>query len=160
MGGVSEFETSRAGGGDYVVEALADADRREVARLYYEVRVATMTWLDPSTFDENDFALHSAGEEVIVAKSGDGSVLGFVSVWRADDFIHMLYVRESSQGSGVGARLVQALPGWPGHRYRLKCLVRNTRASAFYTSHGFQVTGRGVSDDGEYVEMTFAGQQG
>ncbi|AVF38449.1 GNAT family N-acetyltransferase [Pandoraea apista] len=157
MGGVSEFGTCHADGGDYVVEALADADRRAVARLYYEVRVATMTWLDPSTFGENDFALHSAGEEVLVAKSDDGSVLGFVSVWRADEFIHMLYVRQSSQGSGVGARLLQALPGWPGRRYRLKCLVRNTRASAFYARHGFRVTGHGVSDEGEYEEMTFAG---
>lgn len=160
MDGVSEFETSHPGGDDCVVGPLADADRREVARLYYEVRVATMTWLDPSTFGENDFVSHSAGEAVLVAKSGDGSVLGFVSVWRADEFIHMLYVRQSSQGRGVGARLLQALPGWPRCRYRLKCLVRNTRARAFYARHGFRVTRHGVSDDGEYEEMTFAGQRG
>lgn len=156
---MSEFETSCPGGDDYVIGALSEADRHEVARLYYEVRVATMTWLDPSTFGENDFTSHSAGEDVLVAKSSDGSVLGFVSVWRADDFIHMLYVRQSSQGRGVGARLLRALPGWPGRRYRLKCLVRNTRASVFYARHGFQVTGHGESDDGKYDEMTFAGQR-
>ena len=51
--------------------------------------------------------------------------------------------------------LLQALPEWPGHRYRLKCLVKNRRAKAFYLAHGFRVTGNGTSPEGDYEELSF-----
>ncbi|WP_353192808.1 GNAT family N-acetyltransferase [Pandoraea pnomenusa] len=136
-----------------VVEAATTADLPTLAHIYYEVRIATMTWLPASAFAESDFAAHSAGEEMRVAKSRDGDILGFISVWSADGFIHMLYVKPGAQGQGVGTRLLEALPDWPTHSYRLKCLVRNLRARAFYERHGFCVTGHGVSDEGEFVEM-------
>jgi len=59
------------------------------------------------------------------------------------------------QGKGAGTALLQSLPAWPEHRYRLKCLVNNSRAKAFYLAHGFQVTGRGASTEGDYEELSF-----
>ncbi len=139
-----------------VIAPATPGDFPTLARIYYEVRLATMTWVDPSLYRADDFASHAAGEDVLTAKSPDGKILGFVSVWPADDFIHMLYVEPSSQGHGVGTRLLQALPGWPTRPYRLKCLTRNTRAKTFYERHGFRVTGNGVSEEGEFEEMSNA----
>ena len=136
-----------------VITPATQADLPTLARIYYEVRIATMTWVDPSMYREDDFASHSAGEAIRVAKSSDGDILGFISVWPADDFIHMLYVEPSSQGHGVGTQLLQSLPDWPTRRYRLKCLVRNEKAKAFYERHGFRVIGRGVSEEGAFEEM-------
>ncbi|VVE83874.1 GNAT family N-acetyltransferase [Pandoraea sputorum] len=139
-----------------VIARATAADLPTLARIYYEVRLATMTWVDPSLYRADDFASHCAGEDVLTAKSPDGQILGFISVWSADDFIHMLYVEPSSQGHGVGTRLLQALPGWPTHRYRLKCLMRNTKAKTFYERHGFLVVGKGVSEEGAFEEMSNA----
>ncbi|VVE57853.1 GNAT family N-acetyltransferase [Pandoraea aquatica] len=136
-----------------VIAPATPNDVPTLARIYYEVRLATMTWVDPSMYLTDDFASHAAGEDVLTAKSLDGQILGFISVWPADDFIHMLYVEPSSQGHGVGTRLLQALPDWPTRRYSLKCLIRNTRAKTFYERRGFRVVGSGVSEEGEYEEM-------
>ncbi|MFJ2994897.1 GNAT family N-acetyltransferase [Pandoraea sp. NPDC087047] len=138
------------------ITLATQADSPTLARIYYEVRIATMTWVDPSMYREDDFTSHSAGEDVSVAKSNDGDILGFISIWPATDFIHMLYVKPSSQGQGVGTRLLQALPDWPNRPYRLKCLVRNVKAKTFYERHGFQVIGRGTSEEGEFEEMMAA----
>ncbi|MCE4062990.1 GNAT family N-acetyltransferase [Pandoraea sputorum] len=143
-------------GRQIVIAPATAADLPTLARIYYEVRLATMTWVDPSLYRADDFASHAAGEDVLTAKSSDGKILGFISVWPADDFIHMLYVEPSSQGHGVGTRLLQALPGWPARRYRLKCLIRNTRAKTFYERHGFRVIGKGVSEEGAFEEMSNA----
>jgi len=139
-----------------VIAPATASDVPTLARIYYEVRLATMTWVDPSLYRADDFALHAAGEDVLTAKSPDGKILGFISVWPADDFIHMLYVEPSSQGHGVGTRLLQALPDWPTRPYRLKCLTRNMKAKMFYERHGFRVTGNGVSEEGAFEEMSNA----
>ena len=46
--------------------------------------------------------------------------------------------------------LLQALPGWQEHGYRLKCLTRNRNALAFYAASGFVTIGEGISDEGAY----------
>ena len=51
--------------------------------------------------------------------------------------------------------LLAALPDWPHNKYRLKCLVKNSRARAFYCSKGFVVTGSGTSPEGDFEEMSF-----
>ena len=118
------------------------------------MRRATFTWVDPDRFQIDDFAIQSKGETVLVCQGWSGEIVGFVSYWDADDFIHMLYVRSEFQGQGVGTALLQALPGWPRRRYRLKCLMKNTRARRFYQSIGFIVSGNGLSTEGEYHDMT------
>ncbi|MGC7406302.1 GNAT family N-acetyltransferase [Pandoraea pneumonica] len=145
-----------ARGAGFVIEAAAVSDYPVLAQLYLDVRRQTMTWVPPERFQYDDFAVHAAGETIQVARRVDGEILGFISVRPADDFIHMLYVRESSQSAGVGAALLRALSRWPSRRYRLKCLVNNTRAKAFYLRHGFVVTDVGASEEGDYEEMVLA----
>ena len=123
-----------------VVAPATAADLPTLDRIYYEVRLATMTWVEPIALSCGRFRIALRWR-----RRSDGKILGFISVWPADDFIHMLYVEPSSQGHGVGTRLLQALPGWPTRRYRLKCLMRNTRAKTFYERHGFHVIGKWLS---------------
>ncbi|WP_254915984.1 GNAT family N-acetyltransferase [Pandoraea sp. PE-S2T-3] len=137
----------------FVIEAARPTDLPVLAQLYLDVRRQTMTWLTPDRFRYEDFASDAAGETIQVARAVNDEILGFISVWPADNFIHMLYVREASQGAGVGAALLKALPGWQSRVYRLKCLVKNSRAKAFYLRHGFVVTGAGTSEEGDYEDM-------
>jgi len=156
IGDLGDSGNISARGNAFAIEVAAVADFPVLAQMYLDLRRQTMTWVPPERFQYGDFAVHAAGETIQVAKRADGEILGFISVWPADDFIHMLYVRESSQGKGVGTALLRALPGWPTHRYRLKCLVNNARATAFYLRHGFVVVGTGASEEGDYDEMAIA----
>ncbi|VVE57674.1 GNAT family N-acetyltransferase [Pandoraea iniqua] len=137
----------------FVIEAVRPADLPVLAQLYLDVRRQTMTWLSPDRFRYEDFASDAAGETIQVARAVNDEILGFISVWPADNFIHMLYVRETSQGAGVGAALLKALPDWPSRGYRLKCLVKNSRATSFYLRHGFVVVGAGASEEGDYEDL-------
>jgi len=140
-------------GRTFVIEAARPADLPVLAQLYLDVRRQTMTWLPPDRFRYEDFAADAAGETIQVARGVNDEILGFISVWPADNFIHMLYVRETSQGAGVGAALLKALPDWPSRGYRLKCLVKNARATSFYLRHGFFVVGAGASEEGDYEDL-------
>jgi GNAT superfamily N-acetyltransferase len=137
------------------IRAPTPADLEELADIYLAVRRETFTWVEPFVFRHQDFFAHTRGEAVWLAENGDGEIAGFMTLWAPDQFIHMLYIRKQFQGQGIGTALLQALPDWQDRPYRLKCLVRNQRAKAFYRANGFVVTGTGTSAEGDYEEMTF-----
>lgn len=140
---------------DWTIRTAQAADREELADIYRLVRRQTFTWVDPARFRHEDFFSHTQGELIWLAETADGAIAGFMTLWAADDFIHMLYIRKEWQGRGAGTALLAALPEWPWHKYRLKCLVNNTEAKAFYAAKGFTVTGCGTSAEGDYQELTF-----
>jgi len=124
-----------------------------LAEIYLNVRRETFLWVDPSHFSLEDLAVHTAGERLLVCVDRHGVIAGFAALWEPDDFIHMLYILPAFQGRGAGTALLTALPEWPSRRYRLKCLVKNTRAIAFYEAAGFEIIGDGPSPEGGYKEM-------
>jgi len=136
-----------------IIRPARERDTAILADIYRDGRRQAFTWVDPATFRLDDFAAHSDGEMIWLAQAPDDAIAGFISLWAADDFIHMLYVREAWQRRGIGTALLRALPGWPAHPYRLKCLVANVRARLFYAAHGFVVVGRGRSPEGDYEEL-------
>ncbi|WP_088691182.1 MULTISPECIES: GNAT family N-acetyltransferase [unclassified Rhizobium] len=131
------------------------SDLEILADIYLAVRRETFVWVDPLSFRHEDFQAHTQGEHLWLAEAPNGETAGFMTLWPPDDFIHMLYVCKSWQGQGAGAALLAALPDWPHNKYRLKCLVKNGRANAFYRSKGFVATGSGTSAEGDYEEMSF-----
>ncbi|MBN8949973.1 MULTISPECIES: GNAT family N-acetyltransferase [unclassified Rhizobium] len=135
------------------VRPAREQDMQTLAEIYLRVRRETFLWVDPDHFGLEDLAAHSSGERLFVCEDGDGVIAGFIAIWEPDDFIHMLYILPVFQGRGAGKALLAALPEWPERRYRLKCLVKNTRAFAFYRNHGFEVIGDGASPEGDYKEM-------
>ncbi|TCU26611.1 ribosomal protein S18 acetylase RimI-like enzyme [Rhizobium azibense] len=140
---------------DYTVRNSRPSDNGQLGEIYLDERRRTFTWVDPGNFRHGDFLAHSQGEIVFVAEAGDGDIAGFMTLWAADDFIHMLYIRKQWQGRGIGTALLKALPGWPRRQYRLKCLINNTSAKTFYAGRGFVVTGSGTSAEGDYEELSF-----
>src|ERR1700712_1197625 len=131
-------------------------DTQALCDIYLTVRRTTFTWVDPSRFHREYFSTHTKDEVVFVCQNEDGGIVGFLALWEPENFIHMLYVRPESQGRGAGTALLQALPNWPRRRYRLKCLVKNERALAYYEAMGFEVCGFGTSAEGDYKDMELA----
>ncbi|TIX92193.1 GNAT family N-acetyltransferase [Rhizobium sp. P44RR-XXIV] len=143
----------------WTIRPAREQDMPLLAEIYLSVRRQTFLWVDPSHFNLEDFAVHSAGERLLVCEDLHGVIAGFAALWDADDFIHMLYILPAFQGRGAGKALLAALPDWPKRRYRLKCLVKNTHAMAFYQALGFEIIGDGASPEGDYKEMRLRGIQ-
>lgn len=133
------------------VRLAAVDDQPALRELFLASRRQTYTWLETASFCLTDLPQQTQGETILLAQDEQGALAGFISVWAADHFIHHLYVGAGQQRRGVGRALLAALPGWPGQRYVLKCLLLNHAAAAFYRASGFAETGRGMGEDGEYI---------
>ena len=106
-----------------------------LSEIYLESRKSTFTWLDASSFSLSDFKKDTEGERILVAVI-DFQVVGFISIWEPDNFIHHLYVSTDHHGKGVGTQLLQAAKS-SYESLSLKCKVENKGAIAFYESKGF-----------------------
>lgn len=103
---------------------------------------------------EVDFATFTAsieGEEVHVAVLGE-MVVGFISVWAADRFIHHLYVSPDHQSCGVGTALLDACRNIYGLPLTLKCDACNHKARRFYRNKGWQPKETGFSEHGPWEQ--------
>src|SRR5271154_1997561 len=105
-------------------------DSVALARLFVDSRLETFYWQNPARFRLEDFEKETAGETVFVAEDGTGKLLGFISVWEPERFVHHLYVVPDQQRRGIGRRLLKSLAFWLPLPYRLKCKVRNEPACA------------------------------
>ena len=131
------------------VRQAVKGDEVELARIFLAARLQVFTWCDLDGFRLEDFGVETAGEAVSVVDDGGGRVVGFISVWERERFVHHLYVDPEAQGSGYGTALLGVLDG----RHELKCQVKNVRAYRFYLRRGWRELSRGRDLTGEYALM-------
>jgi len=125
-------------------------DETALSRIYNEVRRAQFPWIDPASITPQDFLRDTQDEEVYLEQRG-ADILGFITIWVPDSFVHHLFVGLEHQGQGTGSRLLefaQKRYAWPLH---LKCVETNERALAFYRQRGGEVLDRGISHEGKYL---------
>lgn len=108
-------------------------------------------WLPSELRSNADFAKVSEGETIFVCYSHESGVLGFVSVYEAESFIHHLYVARRCQRQGVGTALLKSLEAWVPMPWYLKCVTRNEMALAFYLARGWVEESRADGPEGPYV---------
>ena len=118
--------------------------------LFYRMRLATFSWADTSQFNLSDFEKETENEHILVAYL-DEVLIGFVSVWVADNFIHHLYIDEPFQNQRVGSQLIDGVVKQFGYPLRLKCEEKNIKALSFYRKKGFIEKERGQSEIGTYI---------
>ncbi|RLL71550.1 GNAT family N-acetyltransferase [Ochrobactrum soli] len=117
--------------------------------IFLRSRQAAFRWEPSYSFDLGDFDSQTEGEFQLVACNQE-VLVGFISVWEPDQFIHHLHVDPRFLRRGIGRALLFALPGWKINRYRLKCVSANERALAFYHSNHFIQVGEGrVNGNGQ-----------
>jgi GNAT superfamily N-acetyltransferase len=138
------------------VRAAEATDLLVLAALFEQIR-SDADWLPPVAAGNRpvSFAEVTAGEQIHVAISPQGEVLGFVSVDTPNAFIHHLYVDPSWQGRGVATALLDSLERTLPRPWQLKCVVTNTRALGFYSARGWTVQGRGDGDEGPWYLLVF-----
>ncbi len=118
------------------IRSMTEADVPELARIYLTSRQATFTWMAQADFKRTDFQHDTIDEEVLVATI-DHCILGFVSTYQPDNFIHLLFVDPQFFGRGIGTELLTAALAHTGRPARLKCLSANYHAREFYRRNGW-----------------------
>ncbi|HXM05276.1 MAG TPA: GNAT family N-acetyltransferase, partial [Chthoniobacterales bacterium] len=76
--------------------------------IYTRVRASTFSWVNPKKFKESDFGPDTLGESLLVADHPTNGVVGFVGIWRPENFIHHLYVLPEFHRTGIGRALLDA----------------------------------------------------
>jgi len=132
-------------------------DTAALASLFLESRRRAFHWKDPLTFQLEDFEKQTTGEVVSVAVDQNEKILGFVSVFESDRFIHHLFVDANYQRNEIGKLLLGSLARWLPRPHRLKCVAANQRACEFYAKNGWQQVDRGVSEDGDFLLLEWNG---
>ncbi|MDJ1495332.1 GNAT family N-acetyltransferase [Cytophagaceae bacterium DM2B3-1] len=125
-------------------------DMAELRTLFLEVRQQTFLWRDTSVFTLLNFDKETEEEYILVALA-ENKVVGFISVWLADNFIHHLYVDNTYHNLGIGTQLLDTIINKVGLPVGLKCIEKNRTAMAFYTKRGFTEKVRGLSDNEVYI---------
>jgi GNAT superfamily N-acetyltransferase len=117
-------------------KASSAAEIADAAALYVRAGTAAFTWRPAGHFTAEDFVRFAQEEEVWLALMGN-ALVGILSLFRADNFIHCLYVAPEAQRLGVGRRLVARLRRETGKPLSLKLDTPNTSAIAFYEATGW-----------------------
>jgi ribosomal protein S18 acetylase RimI-like enzyme len=120
------------------IRSFKDGDVLALSNIYLNSRIATFHWIPKDLFKLDDFVKDTEGERVFVAELA-GEVAGFISLWMADNFVHHLFVRTDFFGRGIGERLLTEGLKAISRPARLKCVVRNAKACAFYEKRGWKI---------------------
>lgn len=126
----------------------------DLRRIFLEVRLATFFWLDPKHLELSDFDKTTKGERILVA-TNNGTPVGFIACWEADNFIHSLFVDPKFTGKGVGKLLLNSCLATIGRPATLKCITKNSRALRFYYAQGWTKQARGRSSEGTYYLLSY-----
>lgn len=112
-------------------------DKPRLRQLYLESRRTTFYWADPELMHLEDFDRDTEDELVFVAVSQQ-TIIGFISLYLPDNFIHCLFVDSHFKGQGAGHLLLEKAKQELQLPMKLKCLSRNAPALAFYEKEGWK----------------------
>jgi ribosomal protein S18 acetylase RimI-like enzyme len=132
-----------------IIEFRED-DLNSLRELFLKVRQSTFVWKDPESFDLFDFDTQTSGEYILTAFYQE-KIVGFISIWLPDNFIHHLFIDEKFQKIGIGKELLKAAIDKTGFPIKLKCLEKNTQAVAFYKKTGFIEKNKGGVGEDSYI---------
>lgn len=131
------------------IRKFENKDNYKLSEIYNDVRKQTFYWLDEShfktSFEEDTY------EETIFVATVNNKIVGFISIWEEDGFVHHLYIDEEYQNRGIGKLLLNYVLEIIPYNITLKCLKRNKKAINFYSRYGFKEISHGNSEDGEYI---------
>lgn len=106
-----------------------------------------------------EFHRVTEAEAILVAELAD-RVVGFVTCYRPDRFVHHLYVDPAHWRRGIGRALLAAALGRLDGPAKLKCRQADLDARAFYRSQGWVEHPGGRDDRGPWLWLRENGRQG
>lgn len=128
-------------------------DRDRLRLIFLQGRRVAFPWIDPERFRLEDYDHAVEDEEVWVAIDDQDDPLGFAAIYLPGSFLHSLYIDPDHRRTGIGRALIEVVLRRTIPPLRLKCIVINHPARAFYEALGFVCEdGReGMGEHGPYV---------
>lgn len=111
-------------------------DTVQLEILFQLIRRKTFTSRPENEFQIGDYQKSTADDEVWVAEQ-NGAIVGFVSTYPANNFLHNLFVHPGSQGQGIGTQLLQVAEANLARPMTLKIAMDNLAACRFYEKYGW-----------------------
>ena len=123
----------------YLFHDLTKREMKELVLLYNRIRQETSTWLDKEEVTIESFSDQVEVETIYIAYK-DENMIGFLTFYVPDNFIHLFFVDATIQGSGIGSKLLtEIFSDFDGEEISLKCLIHNQSAISFYEHKGFNI---------------------
>ena len=123
----------------YLFHDLEQDELEELVSLYNQIRRETSTWLDKEEVTIEDFSDQVEVETIYIAYEEE-RMIGFLTFYVPDNFIHLFFIEEKNQGSGVGSKLLEEIDSdFYDEEISLKCLIHNESAISFYKHKGFKI---------------------
>lgn len=132
-----------------IIKKFETSDLPALAQLYLEERQRTFHWMPKESFKMYDFFKDTLNEEIYVIFDRVMTV-GFISIWKPDNFIHHLYIDSKYHKKGYGKKLLEYGLKHMGRPASLKCVVRNENAVQFYKSQGWKIKETAKDEMGPY----------
>lgn len=131
------------------------SNHEELREIFFTVRKDTFHWIELNTLKLSDYD-ESTKDELILAAFINNKIVGFVSIWVPDKFIHNLFVLQDFQGKGVGTALINEAAKRVGLPLTLKCVKANTKAFDYYKSHNWKIEKEEMGNEGLYYLMKYS----
>ncbi|MBK4211204.1 GNAT family N-acetyltransferase [Bacillus safensis] len=119
-------------------------DYPQLRQICLESRRQSFHWLNPEELHLQDFDQDTQEEQIFLAEDNN-KILGFISLYVPDRFIHLLFVHPEAAGQGAGDLLLKQAIKVLGTPVTLKCVSDNHNALSFYQKRGWKA----VVEEGE-----------
>ncbi|WP_144556776.1 GNAT family N-acetyltransferase [Bacillus pumilus] len=130
-----------------IIREAKMADYPQIREIYLASRRQSFHWLNAEDMNLHDFD-HDTLEEQIFLVEESNQILGFISLYVPDRFIHLLFVHPEAAGQGAGDLLLKHAIKVLGTPVTLKCVSDNHNALSFYQKRGWKA----VVEEGEQGE--------
>jgi GNAT superfamily N-acetyltransferase len=135
---------------DVSVRAFEPDDQAICAQIFLKGRRDAFHWANQAHFALADFVAATEKDTIWVART-DAGVVGFISVFVRDNYIHNLFVDGTVRRRGIGTTLLTFVLERVGRPAGLKCWTANASACVFYQKRGWKEKERGHGALGEYI---------
>lgn len=139
----------------YQVRQAVFTDLALLKKVFLLTRQDTFYWQPASFFKVDHVEKAFCKETIFLAEEKKGQIVGFVSIYEKEKplFIHHFFVLPTYQRKGVGQILMQTLLDKFALPYRLKCLIKNEKAIAFYLKNNWYAVEEGICEEGNYLVL-------
>jgi len=112
-------------------------DTPQLEILFQLTRQYTFSCRSPNEFRIGDYAKSVEKDDVWIAEE-NGVIIGVVSIYPANNFIHNLFVHPHHQRKGIGTILLKQAEDNLEKPMTLKVSMDNSKACLFYQKHGWK----------------------
>lgn len=118
---------------------LKQQELEKLVSLYNQIRKETTNWIDKVEVTLEEFSYQVEVETIYIAYEEE-KIVGFLTFYVPDNFIHLFFVDVTSQGIGIGSDLLaEIISDFEDEEISLKCLIHNDFAISFYKRKGFTI---------------------